>query len=393
MNIRRDVDDKFYRYKMPSLLTKIEGKGNGIKTVIPNMSDISRALSRPPTYPTKFFGCELGAQTTFDEKGDRYIVNGAHDASRLRELLDAFIDKFVLCAECKNPETDLVIVGRSEDIFRDCKACGARTGVDMRHKLTTFIVKNPPKKPKKDKKSKGADKDKEAKENGSAEEEAGAADGQGSDEDADEFTKKLKAEAAQLPTAEQAKRDGDEDWALDTSEAAVKARQKEMAALNLGDSDEGEGDGADPYSELAIWLEGNRSLGVADIYKKIQELGIEKKHKTAEMLGRALFTENIEKEIPNYQGLFVKVITSEKHQKSLLGGIERFVGVDHPGLVPAVPKILMAFYQIDALEEDLIVQWGTHVSRKYVDRDVSKRVRKAADPFIKWLAEADDESE
>jgi predicted NAD/FAD-dependent oxidoreductase len=43
----------------------------------------------------------------------------------------------------------------------------------------------------------------------------------------------------------------------------------------------------------------------------------------------------------------------------------------------------MAFYQIDALEEDVIVQWGTHVSRKYVDRDVSKRVRKAADPFIK----------
>ncbi|KDN46048.1 hypothetical protein RSAG8_04555, partial [Rhizoctonia solani AG-8 WAC10335] len=136
VNIRRDVDDKFYRYKMPSLLTKIEGKGNGIKTVIPNMSDVSRALSRPPTYPTKFFGCELGAQTTFDEKGDRYIVNGAHDATRLRELLDAFIDKFVLCAECKNPETDLIIDSKTENISRDCKACGARSDVDMRHKLT-----------------------------------------------------------------------------------------------------------------------------------------------------------------------------------------------------------------------------------------------------------------
>ncbi|QRV76469.1 eukaryotic translation initiation factor 5 [Ceratobasidium sp. AG-Ba] len=393
VNIRRDVDDKFYRYKMPSLLTKIEGKGNGIKTVIPNMSDVSRALSRPPTYPTKFFGCELGAQTSFDEKGDRYIVNGAHDATRLRELLDAFIDKFVLCAECKNPETDLIIVARTEDIFRDCKACGARTGVDMRHKLTTFIIKNPPKRPKKDKKAKATDKDKDkdGKENGSAEEEA-AAEGGGSDDDDDEFTKKLKADAAQLPTAEQAER-GEEDWALDTSEAAVKARQKEMAALNLGDSDEGEGDGADPYSELAVWLEGNRGSSAADVYKKIQELGIEKKHKVAEILGRALFTENIEKEIPNYQPLFAKVITSEKHQKSLLGGLERFVGVEHPALVAAVPKILMAFYQVDALEEDVIKQWGTHVSRKYVDRDVSKRVRKAADPFIKWLAEADDESE
>lgn len=49
VNIRRDVDDKFYRYRMPLLETKIEGKGNGIKTVIPNMSDIARALSRPPS--------------------------------------------------------------------------------------------------------------------------------------------------------------------------------------------------------------------------------------------------------------------------------------------------------------------------------------------------------
>ena len=49
VNIRRDVDDKFYRYRMPLLEIKIEGKGNGIKTVIPNMSDIARALSRPPT--------------------------------------------------------------------------------------------------------------------------------------------------------------------------------------------------------------------------------------------------------------------------------------------------------------------------------------------------------
>ena len=77
------------------------------------------------------------------------------------------------------------------------------------------------------------------------------------------------------------------------------------------------------------------------------------------------------------------MVTSEKHQKSLLGGIERLVGNEHPELVPAVPKILMAFYQSDILEEEVIKQWGTHVSKKYVDKDTSKKVRKASEPFLK----------
>lgn len=30
---------------------------------------------------------------------------------------------------------------------------------------------------------------------------------------------------------------------------------------------------------------------------------------------------------------------------------------------------------------------------QYVPKDISKRVRKAADPFVKWLAEASDDEE
>ena len=77
------------------------------------------------------------------------------------------------------------------------------------------------------------------------------------------------------------------------------------------------------------------------------------------------------------------MVTSEKHQKALLGGLERFLGVDHPDLVSIVPKILMEFYQIDVLDEEVIKQWGTHVSRKYVDKETSKKVRKASEPFLK----------
>lgn len=76
------------------------------------------------------------------------------------------------------------------------------------------------------------------------------------------------------------------------------------------------------------------------------------------------------------------MVTSERHQKSLLGGIERFVGVDNPQLIPSIPAILMAYYQADVLEEEVIKQWGTHVSKKYVDKETSKKVRKASAPFL-----------
>jgi len=393
VNIRRDVDDKFYRYRMPLLLTKIEGKGNGIKTVIPNMSDVARALSRPPTYPTKFFGCELGAQTSFDEKNDRYIVNGAHDATKLRELLDGFIDKFVLCRSCKNPETDLIIT-KNDEIIRDCKACGERTGVDMRHKLTTFIVKNPPKNPKKSKTKKGAadgSPSPSGHENGN-----GDAFGDGGDESDDELTRRIKAEAAELnPDAVAITK---EDWSVDTSAEAVKARVKaveaSLAAASLaGGDDDSDEDADSPYAQLGRWVQDNRDSGPVEVYKKADDLGIAKKHKTVQVLAQALFTDNVLTEIPKYAPLFAKMVTSEKHQKSLLGGIERLVGVLQPNLISAVPKILMAFYQTDILEEEVIKQWGTHVSKKYVDKDTSKKVRKASEPFLKWLDEAEDSDE
>jgi len=132
------VDDPEYRYKMPAVFGKIEGSGNGIKTAIPNITDVGLSLHRAPGEVNKFFGCELGAQTTYSEETDRAIINGAHTDDALQNLMHRYIELFVLCPNCRLPETEYKI--KNECIFHRCMACGCKDMVDMNHKLCNYIL-------------------------------------------------------------------------------------------------------------------------------------------------------------------------------------------------------------------------------------------------------------
>ncbi len=78
---------------------------------------------------TKFFGCELGAQTTFSEDEHKAIVNGAHNAPDLQNHLSRYIEQFVLCKQCRLPETKYKIKGGI--INQNCAACGSKDACDM----------------------------------------------------------------------------------------------------------------------------------------------------------------------------------------------------------------------------------------------------------------------
>ncbi|GAM88864.1 hypothetical protein ANO11243_068980 [Dothideomycetidae sp. 11243] len=415
INIRRDVADPFYRYKMERLQSKIEGKGNGIKTVIVNLSNVADQLARPPSYVIKYFGFELGAQTNIDPKDDRWIINGAHEASKLQDYLDGFISRFVLCRDCKNPET--VVNIKDGHIILDCKACGHKTDVDLRHKLSSFIIKNAPKKGKKDKSTKKADRKarKEAERNG-ADNDSANGNGQGSpgdsnsdhgddadgDADAsgdDELFKRINAEAKELNEPEQEK---EIEWTVDTSEAAVKARMHnlpdDLKRTTIIDEDDEEGEG-NPYDQLGKWIEAQAAEkgGVAkvddvEIYLKAKELHIETKHRTLAVLAQTIFDDNMLKQIEGRAPMLKRMITSERHEKALLGGTERFVGLEKPNLIAQVSGILMKYYENDLIAEETLKAWGTKASKKYVDIATSKKVRKSAEKFIEWLenAESDD---
>lgn len=430
INVRRDVSDAFYRYKMERLQTKIEGKGNGIKTVVVNLSSVAQSLARPGAHIIKYFGFELGAQTNMDPKDDRWIINGAHDAPKLQDHLDGFINKFVLCKKCKNPETDVVI--KDGHILLDCKACGQRTDVDLRLKLSSFILKNQPKKGgKKDKAERRALK-KARQQNGAAGKENGHGSGgedgsengsNGNDDNGDagsddEF-QKVQAEAPEVKVAAEIR---DDDWAVDVSEEAVKARQQQLPGefkqkLNIEDDDEEGGNSV--YDQLGNWILGQAEekgsvdkVDSIDIYVKAKELGIEGKHRTALVLVQTIFDKNICAQIPKRASMLKQVsrsrisapenctanshqiVTSERHERALLGGTERLLGTlaeGNPDVYSQVVKILQLYYHFDLISEEVATKWGSKASKKYTDMAISKKVRKAAAPFLTWLQEADEE--
>uniref|UniRef100_A0A4W6EF16 Eukaryotic translation initiation factor 5 n=1 Tax=Lates calcarifer TaxID=8187 RepID=A0A4W6EF16_LATCA len=343
VNVNRSVSDQFYRYKMPRLIAKVEGKGNGIKTVIVNMVDVAKALNRPPTYPTKFFGCELGAQTQFDTKNDRYIVNGSHEANKLQDMLDGFIRKFVLCPECDNPETDLVNVSQSSS--------------------------------EKEKKNRKKDK-----ENGSGSGEAG---------NHDNF------DAPQAVDGD----DDDEDWAEETTEEAQRRRMEEISdhAKNLTLSEDLEKPLEERVNLFYNFVKQKKESGTIDgadkeILAEAERLDV--KAMGPLILSELLFNENIRDQIKKYKRHFLRFChNNKKAQKYLLGGFECVVKLHQVQLLPRVPIILKDLYDADLLEEDVIFAWAEKVSKKYVSKELAKEIHAKAAPFVKWLKEAEEESE
>ncbi|XP_026673878.1 eukaryotic translation initiation factor 5 [Ceratina calcarata] len=399
VNVNRNVSDAFYRYKMPRIQAKVEGKGNGIKTVIVNMVDVAKAIGRPATYPTKYFGCELGAQTQFDFKNERFIVNGSHDATKLQDLLDGFIRKYVLCPACDNPETELMVSAKKATISQGCKACGYHGLLESNHKLNTYILKNPPSlnpavqgssltEGKRGKRSKRANGDTTAATTTATTN----GDRSGSPEN-DTSTTDIVVEAPEKMADE----NGDDDnWAVDVSEEAVRARMQDLTDGAKGmtisdDLDKTEKERMDMFYKL---LKCRRDAGQLDNHKELitEAERLEIKTKAPLILAELLFDQNIALQAKKYRVLLLRFTHDDiKAQKYLIRGIEQVIALHKDVLMPKVPGILKLFYDADILEEKALFEWSNKVTKKYVSKDLSQEIHDKATPFLTWLQEAEEE--
>jgi translation initiation factor 5 len=135
----RSNTDAYFRYTMPALSIRYEGRGNGQKTIILNLKDISDAIDRPLETLIRYYSIELSSQCKKKADSSRITINGSFTKEQLLHTLNTYIDIFVLCPTCHLPETLLTI--RKNILYHKCKSCGERVPITSDHKLVRFFLK------------------------------------------------------------------------------------------------------------------------------------------------------------------------------------------------------------------------------------------------------------
>lgn len=113
-----DADKKFDRWEIPSAKSIIQGN----KTIIDNFLQICSCLRRDCNHVAKFLSNELATFSKFD--GDRLVLNRKIPTAQINEKIKLYVSKYVICAECKKPDTELA--KENGFIFIHCLACGAK---------------------------------------------------------------------------------------------------------------------------------------------------------------------------------------------------------------------------------------------------------------------------
>ena len=121
---------------------------------------------------------------------------------------------------------------------------------------------------------------------------------------------------------------------------------------------------------------------------------LEVHQKATLILAELLFSSNIIAEVKKHRNLLLRFTHDDaKAQKYLIGGVELILALHAEKLMDKSAIILKLFYDLDLLEEKVLLEWGSKVSKKYVSKEVAAQIHEKAAPFIKWLQEAEEETE
>jgi len=106
------------RFEVPAVKGHIEGN----KTIITNFYQIADYLHRKPEHLFKYILKELATPGELEKT--RAVLGRKVFSQKIAEKINSYVNEFVLCPECKKPDTKLEKDDRI--IFIRCMACGAK---------------------------------------------------------------------------------------------------------------------------------------------------------------------------------------------------------------------------------------------------------------------------
>lgn len=117
------------RFQLPKLDIIYEGNN----TIIRNFTDFSKAMRRDAEHFIGILQKELG--TAGHLEGQRAVFKGVIEEGVINSRVEAYMETYVLCAECHRPDTHIKREGRTSVLV--CEACGAKRPLMVKKSITT----------------------------------------------------------------------------------------------------------------------------------------------------------------------------------------------------------------------------------------------------------------
>jgi translation initiation factor 2 subunit 2 len=123
------------RFQVPDVEITSDGKS----TVIRNFEEITKVLRREPAHLIGFLAREMGCPGVLD--GPRGVLKSRLNKDAINQRIREYTEKYVICSECKRPDTHLSKEGRLTLLI--CEACGAQRPVTVRRVVEPEKPKTP----------------------------------------------------------------------------------------------------------------------------------------------------------------------------------------------------------------------------------------------------------
>jgi translation initiation factor 2 subunit 2 len=123
------------RFQVPEPDVMTDGKN----TVIRNFQEIASVLRREPAHLIGYLAKEFGCPGVLDLP--RGVLKSRLTKDQIAQRIREYTAKYVICSECKRPDTHLQKEGRFTLLI--CEACGAQRPVTVRRVVTPERPKTP----------------------------------------------------------------------------------------------------------------------------------------------------------------------------------------------------------------------------------------------------------